>query len=435
MFALLQKAGSRGAKLSCRRRIMAAMPRLLGHTLLLTIFLCAGCASSGPATQSPVERSVLLVSLDGLRASDLDLGITPTLSRLAREGVRAEWMTPAYPSLTFPNHYTIVTGLRPDRHGIVHNTIRDEMLGGFKLSDREAVGNGDWWQGEPIWVGAEKAGLSTATLFWPGSEAPINNVRPQRWKPFDKHMPLDARVETVRGWLLEPPATRPRFATMYFETVDEVGHAHGPDSAQARAAIRAVDAALALLIDGLAAGGRLDQVDLIIVSDHGMAAVAPGHVIAVEDMVSMEDAEVVTVGQSIGIAPRPGREAMVERKLLGRHDHYDCWRKQELPARWRYGAHPRVPPIVCQMHEGWDALPRAIAAKRPKDATRGSHGYDPALPSMRAVFIARGPSFRNGVRLPAFDNIDVYPLLAHLLGIVPAPNDGDAATLLPALRP
>jgi predicted AlkP superfamily pyrophosphatase or phosphodiesterase len=136
----------------------------------------------------------------------------------------------------------------------------------------------------------------------------------------------------------------------------------------------------------------------------------------------------------VGFAPLPGRTIAAEQKLLGAHPHYECWRKNELPARWHYGQHPRVSPIVCQMHEGWDAMTRERVAKRPRDATRGSHGFDPALPSMRALFLARGPAFRRGVVVPAFDNVDVYPLLARLVGIVPAPNDGSAATLLPALK-
>ena len=142
----------------------------------------------------------------------------------------------------------------------------------------------------------------------------------------------------------------------------------------------------------------------------------------------------MSVGQVVGIAPNPGFEAVVEKKLLGAHAHYDCWRKGELPARWHYGTHPRIPPIVCQMHEGWDGLPRETIAQRPTDHPRGSHGYDPALPSMHALFVARGPAFRQGVEIPAFDNVDVYPLLARLLGIAPAKNDGDIAPLLPALR-
>ena len=247
-------------------------------------------------------------------------------------------------------------------------------------------------------------------------------------------MPVAARVDTVLGWLGEPTTTRPRLATLYFEPLDEVSHDHGPDSPEVHAAIREADAAIGRLLDGLSARRLLDEVNLVIVSDHGMAAVGPGHMIAVEDMVDAADAVMVTAGQSVGFAPLPGRTAAAEQRLLGAHAQYECWRKAELPARWHYGQHPRVPPIVCQMHEGWDALLRARMAMRPADATRGSHGFDPALPSMRAVFVARGPAFRRGVVLPAFDNVDVYPLLARLIGIPAAPNDGDIAPLLPALR-
>ena len=152
-------------------------------------------------------------------------------------------------------------------------------------------------------------------------------------------------------------------------------------------------------------------------------------------MVPLEDAVVVSVGQSVGIAPRAGREAKAEARLLGAHPHYDCWRKSELPARWHYGTHPRVPAIVCQMDEGWDAvLPRMLEG-RARGGVRGSHGYDPALPSMRAVFIASGPAFRTGAVIDPVDNVDVYPLLARLLGIPASDNDGDPAALLPALVP
>ncbi|HET6783981.1 MAG TPA: alkaline phosphatase family protein, partial [Pseudoxanthomonas sp.] len=176
-----------------------------------------------------------------------------------------------------------------------------------------------------------------------------------------------------------------------------------------------------------------DRINVIVVSDHGMAAVPTGQAIAVEDMVPVEDAVVVSIGQSVGIAPRAGRVEAAEKRLLGRHNHYQCWRKSELPARWHYGRNARVPPIVCQMDEGWDAIPAASVAKRALAGTRGSHGYDPALASMRATFIAHGPAFRKGVVIAPFDNVDVYPLMARLLDIPARENDGDIAPLLPAL--
>lgn len=412
--------------------------RVAGTTALFALTVAA-CASRPPAATAPVAAAipaaVLLVSIDGFRADYLDLGITPNLARIAREGVRAQWMNPSYPSLTFPNHYTIVTGLRPDHHGIIHNTMDDAALGTFKLTDRAAVSTTQWWGGVPIWVGAGNAGLPSATMFWPGSEARIGGRRPGRWRPFDESVSSAARVDTVLGWLAEPPATRPRVTTLYLDVLDTAGHDHGPDSPEAHAAIREADAAIGRLLDGLHAHALLEAVNLVIVSDHGMATVPPGHVVTAEDMVDPADAVAVTTGQSVGFVPMPGRTSAAERRLLGAHAHYDCWRKRELPARWHYGRNARVPPIVCQMHEGWDALSGERAAKRPLDATRGSHGFDPALTSMRALFLARGPAFRHGAVLPAFDNVDVYPLLARLVGIAAAPGDGDITPLLPALQP
>src|SRR5688572_9445904 len=164
------------------RRMNATCSAIRGLRLALCLAASLGLlACSRPAEPAPV----LLVSLDGFRADYLDRGHTPNLARLAREGVHARWMVPSYPSLTFPNHYTLVTGLRPDRHGIVHNTMADPVLGTFNLSAREAVGDGRWWGGEPIWITAQRAGVPTATLFWPGSEAAIDGVRPTRWRPYD----------------------------------------------------------------------------------------------------------------------------------------------------------------------------------------------------------------------------------------------------------
>lgn len=389
-------------------------------------------AATAAANDPP--HTLLLISIDGLRADMLDRGITPTLSQLARDGVRARWMTPAYPSLTFPNHYTLITGLRPDHHGIVHNSMRDPVLGGFWLSKQEAVGDARWWGGEPLWVGAERAGLRAATWSWPGSEAAIQGVRPSQWRHYEEGVSLEARVEMVRGWLNTDRPQRNRLVTLYFEQVDEAGHDHGPESRDYADTVRAVDAAIGRLLDGMQRDGTRARTNIIVVSDHGMAEVPPGHAISVEAMAPPELATATTDGQVIGFVPLPGQQAKAEAHLLGAHAHYDCWRKMQLPARWHYGTHPRIAPIVCQMHEGWDALFPDKLAKRPPKGMRGSHGFDPALPSMRAVFLAQGPDLAKGKTLPGFDNVDVYPLMTRLLGIPAAPNDGNPATLLPALR-
>jgi predicted AlkP superfamily pyrophosphatase or phosphodiesterase len=414
-------------------RLSLALAATLALTSCASVPFDSPTAGRVPVAAAATTPKLLLVSIDGLRADMLDRGITPNLSRLVDGGVRARWMTPSYPSLTFPNHYTIVTGLRPDHHGIIHNSMHEDALGSFRLSKREAVTDARWWGGEPIWVGAEKAGVRTATWSWPGSEAAIQGIRPSQWRTYDASVPLPDRVDQVLGWVGQTDGDAPRLVTLYMEQVDHAGHDHGPDSPEYAAAIGEVDQAIGRLLDGLQSRGLENSTNVIVVSDHGMASVPDGQTIAIEDMVDPTIATDVSMGQSVGFAPLPGKRREAEKVLLGAHAQYDCWTRQTLPARWHYGSNPRIPPIVCQMHEGWNALSRASVATR-APGTRGSHGYDNALPSMRAVFIARGPSFNQGQTIAGFDNVDVYPLLARLLGIPAAPNDGDAERLLPALR-
>ncbi len=404
---------------------------------LACLSLLAACATSPRTADTPEPPTLLLISVDGLRPTDITATNMPRLHALGEAGVRAAGMRPSYPSLTFPNHYTLVTGLRPDHHGLVHNSMQAEDLGKFRTSMREAVRSDGWWKGgTPVWVSAEKAGLRSATMFWPGSEAAIGGVRPHDWREYRDHTRAADSATQILQWLALPARERPRFVTAYLDQVDEASHDHGPGSTQAATARREVDEALGQLIDGLRRQGRLDTTNLLVVSDHGFADVPHGRAIRTSDMAPDDVAEAVSDGQVIGFAPKPGKTAAAERALLGRHAQYECWRKGELPQRWHYGTHPRIPAIVCQMDLGWDALWPAKYDSRQKNragADRGSHGYDPDLPQMRASFIASGPAFGKGIVLPVFDNVDVYPLLMRLLDLPARPNDGDIAPLLPAL--
>jgi predicted AlkP superfamily pyrophosphatase or phosphodiesterase len=405
---------------------MTSLLRALA-ALFATVVLAA-CATTAPkpAPQSPT----ILISIDGFRPDYLDRGVTPSLSALAAEGVRGD-MRPSFPSKTFPNHYTLVTGLRPDRNGIVENTMEDPAIPGvtFKLSNAAAVADARWWdEAEPIWVTAEKAGLRTATEFWPGSEAAIHGVRPSQWQHFDQAVSSAARVDRVLAWLDAPPAGRPRFVTLYFDVVDTAGHYYGPDSAQVNAAAADVDAAIGRLEAGLKARGI--DANLVVVADHGMAATSPDRRIFADDLVSMSDVKTLTLGPFWSLNPQPGREAAVEQALLKPQAHMQCWRKADIPARYHYGKNPRVPALFCLAETGWEITTRDYKPRHPEG---GDHGYDNFSPEMRAVFVAAGPAFRRHVTLATFDNVDVYPLVAQVIGVKPLPSDGRLADVAGAL--
>ncbi|MFM8377026.1 MAG: ectonucleotide pyrophosphatase/phosphodiesterase, partial [Phenylobacterium sp.] len=335
-----------------------------------------------------------------------------------------EGRRPSFPSLTFPNHYTLVTGLRPDRHGMVDNVMRDPLRPGvtYTMSNRSETNDRFWWDGaEPVWVTAEKAGLRTATLFWPGSESDIGGVRPGTWLTYDKSMAAEARVTRLLEWMGRPADQRPAFATLYFDDVDTAGHQYGPAAPETRAAVQRIDRAIGALVEGLAGLGL--EANLLVVADHGMRATSPDRVIEIESLVPAGAFDLVTQGSAAGFSALPGRDAELGDALMRRHPNAECWAKADIPRRLHYGAHPRVPPYLCLARPGWLILSRATLARRPVKAG-GAHGYDPMDPEMAGLFVAHGPAFRAGRVLPAFDNVDVHPLLLRLLGLPSMATDG-----------
>ena len=402
--------------------------------ILMLLMFVAGCAgpriAEGPQPLPAARPPVILVSIDGFRPDYLGHGVTPNLDALAAGGVRATAMRPSFPSLTFPNHYTLVTGLRPDHHGVVSNTMEDAAIPGvrFSLSNREATADRRWWDAaEPVWVTAENAGIRTATMFWPGADAAIHGVRPAHWLPFDGSVPSGKRVDTLLGWI--DGADHPGFATLYFDTVDHEGHAAGPGSPPVMAAVADVDAQVGRLLAGLKARGV--AANIVVVSDHGMAATSPDRVILLDGIAPAGSFRLVGAGAEAGVEAMPGQEVALAAALLARHDHVQCWRKADVPARLAYGRNPRVPAFVCLPDVGW--LIFGSAPKEPVTAG-GAHGYDNGAPDMAALFIASGPAFRAGVVLAPFDNVDVYPLLMRLVGVPARPSDGSIASLAKGLR-
>ena len=417
---------------------MKILFRLLALALLPFIAACAGTPARDAGDHRPAP--LLLISIDGYRHDYLDRGFSPNLAALARDGVRAQSMQPSFPSLTFPNHYTLVTGLRPDHHGIVHNTMEDPRLGRFDLKNRKAVSDGRWWdEATPLWVSADRHGVKTATMFWPGTEADIQGTQPDHWRPYDGDITADQRVDQVLAWLDLPGDRRPGFLTLYFDAVDHAGHDFGPDSPQVNQALRDTDEALGRLLAGLRQRGLLDRMNLIVVSDHGMAAVPVGHVITLDHLLPLDQVKLVTAGVLAGINPRPGTDfAAIEARMEQPHAHMQCWDKSRVPARLAYGHNPRVPQLLCLADTGWTISTERYMRRHPQTRTRGEHGYDNADPRMGALFVARGPAFERGGVHGAFPNVDVYPLMAHLLGLPAQPNDGDYRQvedmLVPAAR-
>jgi predicted AlkP superfamily pyrophosphatase or phosphodiesterase len=399
----------------------SAVPRCLLATILLGG--CEAKAREVPAPGDPGRATVVLVSLDGFRWDYLDRGLTPNLSRLAREGVRAEAMVPVFPTKTFPNHYTIVTGRYPAKHGILGNRFTAPDIGArFSLWDRDAVRDARFYLAEPIWVTAERQGQRTAPLFWPGSEAPINGVCPSYALPFDGEMPDVARVRRLLEWLDLPIERRPTFLTLYSSAVDNAGHEYGPETPETNSAIAQVDSLIGLLATGLAERGRGGEVNLVIVSDHGMISTGPDRVVWLDDYVSPDAMQVDEMSALLTAWPAAGVEDSVYRGLK-RAPHLVVYRRAELPARFHLEGSPRVPPIVAIADAGWTIAARTAETPRP-EIILGNHGYDDSLSTMRAIFIAHGPAFRRGITVPPFRNIHVYPLLAKVLGLTPAPGDG-----------
>ncbi len=386
----------------------------------------------GPASTSP--HRVVLVSLDGFRWDYLQRPAARRLRELAATGVHAERLTPSFPSKTFPNHYTLVTGLHPENHGIAANVMRDSLLGRFATGSDPSVRDARWYRGEPIWVTAERQGVRSAAYFWPGSEAAIGGVRPHWFYPFDITTSRAARVARILDWLAMPDSTAPRLIAAYFADVDTDGHNYGPLAAQTDSAIARVDSAVGAILDGIIALGASERTDLIVVSDHGMTEINAEHTIALDDYVSLDSLDVGDWSPVAMLIPKAGRDAYVFNALAHASPHVQVFRKGSLPERLHYNTGDHVTPIVAIADEGWSIGTRASLASIRAGHTYGAHGYDSQLVSMGALFVATGPDFRQGLAVPPFANIHLYPLLAAVLHLQPAATDGSLDSVRTLLR-
>lgn len=416
-------------------------------TLFAALALLGGCATPRapiaaiPAAPFSEARApvTILIGIDGARPDYLTTAIAPNLSALADAGVKAS-MQPSFPTKTFPNFWTIATGVRPDKSGIVGNKMEDAGRPGevFTMETTDPF----WWNAaKPIWIAAEQAGIRSATMFWPGSEVAWGGSgKPHHgmytggafasdWQAFNGAVNAGQRVDAVVDWLRRPAAKRPRFVTLYFDDVDTAGHEHGPGAPETNAAMHAVDEQIGRLQRELAMLGQ--PANLIVVADHGMAPVDSNRVIAFDRIAPANSYRLIEAGPYAAIEPMPGQEGVLSAALARSHPHMQCWPKTAIPARLRYGTNPRVASFLCLAEIGWTIAP--TTPTRP--LAGGAHGYDDAAPDMQALFVASGPAFRSGVKLPSFRNTAIHPLLRRVLGIAPDPTlDGDAGIGAAALR-
>ncbi|KAI0439631.1 alkaline-phosphatase-like protein [Xylaria telfairii] len=399
--------------------------------------------SNGTALFAP---TTLIISLDGFRADFLTRGLTPRLNAFIKEGVSPLYMTPSFPSVTFPNHYTLATGLYPESHGVVGNTFWDPALQDeFYYTDPKRSLDPKWWGGEPFWVTAELQGLRAAVHMWPGSEAHIHNMDPTFLDKFNGDEALSKKVDRILEFIdkpgLENPQVdeqlRPQLIAAYVPNVDAIGHLYGPNSTEIQTTISAVDDMLDELFHGLEQRNLTDIVNVIIVSDHGMATTDVSRMIQIEDLVDITKVEHLDGWPLVGIRPKKPEDLQVlyeqaAEKVKG-NSNFDVYLKdKDMPERFHFSNNDRIAPLWIIPKTGWAIVEKAefdiqdAKAKNISYHPRGLHGYDHEHPLMRAIFVARGPAFPHQPhsKVETFQNINVYNILCDSIGMKPMPNNG-----------
>jgi predicted AlkP superfamily pyrophosphatase or phosphodiesterase len=373
---------------------------------------------------------VLLISFDGFRADYLSKTDTPNFDKLVKNGVISEGLIPVFPTKTFPNHYAIATGLYPENNKLISNNMYDpEMDLRYSIGNREQVENPDWYGGEPIWNTVEKAGLHAGTMFWVGSEAPIQDMRPTFWKTYDGRMDRKARIDSVLKWMSLGTEKEVDLGTLYYSVVDSRGHRYGPDSDEVIEAIELADSLVGYMIDEMKAKRLWENTNIIIVSDHGMAEVSRERIIVLDDYFDTDQIEIIEGSPSLMMNVTSGEVDDIYESLKAGEEHYKVFRKNDLPERFHLKNSSRVPDIIVIPEIGYTVNTREYFERRPDYPSGGAHGFDNEDEEMHAIFIAHGPGFKKGMGIPAFENIHVFELITHLLGIESSGTDGNLETV------
>ena len=375
--------------------------------LLPFIFLLLTILSNA---QTQKDAYVVLVSMDGFRWDYAKHFKLQNLAQIAKEGVHAKSMRPSYPSKTFPNHYAIVTGLYPDHHGIINNVFYDAALNeSFSLSSN-AKNDSRFYGGNPIWNVAEQQGVKAASFFWPGSDT--DQKRPGIYKEYDNKIPYETRIDTVIKWLQLPEKQRPHFITLYFDEPDHTGHSFGPLSPENEKVIRRMDTLMGRLSSKLNQLSIGKQINLIIVSDHGMANISDDKKVAVLDYLKPEWLGYnAVINPIMSLQVKPGFQDSIA-NALKKVPHIKFWKSKEVPKRLHFGTNPRVHDFVIEAKKGY-----SLVKEKSVHVSGGTHGYDNKEKDMQAIFYAKGPAFKVNKTVGSFQNVSVYPLIAHILGL------------------
>jgi len=370
---------------------------------------------------------VVLVSLDGFRWDYPQHFHTPNLDALAKSGVHAKSMKPSYPTKTFPNHYTIVTGLYPDHHGIINNVFYDPTIKKIFNLSSDAKNDPQFYGGNPIWNVAEEQGVKSASFYWPGSDT--GSKSPSIYKKYDDSVSYSTRIDGVVSWLKLPEKVRPHLITLYFDEPDRTGHGFGPLSDENKIMVRKMDSLIGVLSHQLDALSIGKEINLIVVSDHGMASISNTKKVAILDYLKPE-----WLGYQQVVNPIMSLEAKLGFKdsisqALKKVPHIKFWPSNKLPSRLHYGSNPRVLDFVIEAETGY-----SLANNLNQKMGGGTHGYDTNNKDMHAIFYAKGPSFKVNMRFKTFENVNIYPLIAQILGLQIGKVDGDLNQIRGMLR-
>jgi alkaline phosphatase D len=390
--------------------------------LLLFIVLFSFSCKQKDTQKTNKNPYLVVVSMDAFRWDYADMYNTPNLDKIAKNGIVSEGLIPAFPSKTFPNHYTLATGLYPDNHGIVNNTFFDSTRNViYKIRDREKVQDGYFYGGEPIWNTVEKNNMKAASYFWVGSEANVQNMHPSYYKLYSSRDPFENRIDTVINWLNLPQPERPNLCMLYFHEPDGVGHDYGPEHVETQKVVEYMDSLVGDLYSKLNNLPHADSINLIILSDHGMGNISEDKTVIISKDIDTSLIEIAAGSNPVfNIKAKDGKLEELYNKTK-KVKGISVWKTNEIPSRLNYGKNPRTLDMVVVADSSWSIVYKL----RSNYDFGGTHGYDPANTDMHAIFYAIGPAFKEDKKIGRFNNVDIYNIMCKTLEINPAINDGD----------